>query len=87
MTLLSYVTPPLIFPPLSYIPPPYDRLQAGKFDAADRLFCSIADAWASVTSNPADVKELIPEFYLPNTDFLVNKENLALGMIWWGVYL
>lgn len=55
------------------------RLQAGKFDAPDRLFASIADAWASVTSNPADVKELIPEFYLPNSAFLINKHNLALG--------
>lgn len=54
-------------------------MQAGKFDAPDRLFTSIADAWASVTTNPADVKELIPEFYLPNPAFLVNKHNLALG--------
>ncbi len=41
------------------------RLQNGRFDAPDRLFCSIKDAWEGVTSsNPADVKELIPEFFL-----------------------
>ena len=39
------------------------RLQNGKFDAPDRLFNSVADAWQSVLSNPADLKELIPEFY------------------------
>jgi factor associated with neutral sphingomyelinase activation len=40
------------------------RLQAGRFDAPDRLFCSVADAWEGCTStNPSDVKELIPEFF------------------------
>ena len=42
------------------------RLQNGRFDAPDRMFCSLPDSWASVTSNPADVKELIPEFFLPD---------------------
>ena len=41
------------------------RLQAGRFDAPDRLFSSVREAWEGVTSsNPADVKELTPEFYL-----------------------
>jgi hypothetical protein len=41
------------------------RLQAGRFDAPDRLFCSVGEAWEGVSgTNPADVKELIPEFYL-----------------------
>jgi hypothetical protein len=40
------------------------RLQGGRFDAPDRLFCSIKEAWDSVTSSTADVKELIPEFFL-----------------------
>ena len=41
------------------------RLQGGRFDAPDRLFCSVREAWLGVTSaNPADVKELIPEFFL-----------------------
>lgn len=55
------------------------QLQSGKFDAPDRMFYSIAEAWKSVTTNPADVKELTPEFFLPNTDFLVNRFHLALG--------
>eukprot|EP00210_Caulerpa_lentillifera_P008159 g7792.t1 len=55
------------------------QLQSGKFDSPDRMFYSINEAWGSVNNNPADVKELIPEFYLPNTDFLVNKSQLALG--------
>lgn len=42
------------------------RLQNGRFDVADRMFYSIPDSWDSVTSNPADVKELIPEFFLSN---------------------
>ena len=40
------------------------RLQNGRFDAPDRMFCSIRESWDSVTRNPADVKELIPEFFL-----------------------
>ena len=57
------------------------RLQAGKFDAPDRLFCSIAEAWDSVLTNPTDVKELIPEFYMPERqEFLVNSRRLALGL-------
>lgn len=40
------------------------RLQGGRFDAPDRLFCSVKEAWDSVTSSTADVKELIPEFFL-----------------------
>jgi factor associated with neutral sphingomyelinase activation len=57
------------------------RLQTGRFDAPDRLFCSVAESWDSVTTNPTDVKELIPEFYLPTTNFLINKNNLPLGTI------
>ncbi|DBA77988.1 hypothetical protein WJX77_012160 [Trebouxia sp. C0004] len=55
------------------------RLQNGRFDVADRLFYSIPRSWESVTSNPADVKELIPEFFLSNGSFLVNNDSLPLG--------
>ena len=37
-----------------------------RFDVADRMFCSIPESWESVINNPADVKELIPEFFLTN---------------------
>ena len=40
------------------------RLQGGRFDAPDRLFCSIREAWESVLASTSDVKELIPEFFL-----------------------
>ena len=43
------------------------RLQGGRFDAPDRLFCSMREAWESATTGSADVKELIPEFYLFNS--------------------
>ncbi|KAF0685030.1 Aste57867_23059 [Aphanomyces stellatus] len=54
------------------------RLQGGKMDHADRLFHSIDAAYKSCTSNPSDVRELIPEFfYLP--DFLTNSSTEPLG--------
>jgi hypothetical protein len=40
-------------------------LQSGKFDAPDRLFNSLRDSWESATTSTTDVKELIPEFYMP----------------------
>jgi factor associated with neutral sphingomyelinase activation len=56
------------------------RLQGGRFDAPDRLFASVAEAWASATSNPADVKELLPEFFAPAAAaFLRNDARLPLG--------
>ncbi|CAK0760340.1 hypothetical protein CVIRNUC_002763 [Coccomyxa viridis] len=55
------------------------RLQGGRFDAPDRMFCSIREAWDSVTSSTADVKELIPEFFLSDASFLMNLDHLALG--------
>lgn len=45
--------------------------QNGRFDAPDRLFVSISESWESVLTNPADLKELIPEFYALPSDFLV----------------
>ena len=53
-------------------------LQDGRFDRPDRQFDSIAAAWRGCTSNDADVKELIPEFFfLP--EFLRNSSGLDLG--------
>jgi hypothetical protein len=44
-------------------------LQGGKYDHADRLFHSIPETWNNCLTNPADLKELTPEFFfLP--DFL-----------------
>lgn len=58
------------------------RLQNGRFDAPDRLFRSVAGAWRGVLEHPADVKELIPEFFFSSGthgDFLTNKLGLGLG--------
>lgn len=41
------------------------RLQAGKFDSPDRIFNSLAESWHSATTSTTDVKELIPEFFMP----------------------
>jgi len=42
-----------------------------RFDCADRQFHSVAAAWQARMESPADVKELIPEFfYYP--EFLQN---------------
>lgn len=54
-------------------------LQNGKFDATDRMFNSIAETWESCLTNHADLKELIPEFFVGNGEFLVNSDDLDLG--------
>jgi factor associated with neutral sphingomyelinase activation len=54
-------------------------LQSGKFDAPDRMFYSISSMFSSCLSNPADLKELIPEFFYGEGEFLYNTENLDLG--------
>lgn len=53
-------------------------LQDGKFDHPDRMFHSIPMTWRGCLTNPADVKELIPEwFYLPELFKNTNKLNLG----------
>eukprot|EP00047_Mylnosiga_fluctuans_P005972 m.243958 g.243958 ORF g.243958 m.243958 type:complete len:918 (-) comp14365_c0_seq1:118-2871(-) len=54
-------------------------LQNGKYDHADRLFTSVAETWSNVLNGAADVKELIPEFYMPGGEFLLNSLGLDLG--------
>ncbi|OWK02816.1 hypothetical protein Celaphus_00010604 [Cervus elaphus hippelaphus] len=50
------------------------QLQSGRFDCSDRQFHSVAAAWQARLESPADVKELIPEFfYFP--DFLENQNG------------
>ncbi|XP_040899507.1 neurobeachin-like protein 2 isoform X4 [Toxotes jaculatrix] len=54
------------------------QLQSGRFDCADRQFHSVAAAWQARMESPADVKELIPEFfYFP--EFLQNMNGFDLG--------
>ncbi|KAL3683862.1 hypothetical protein R1sor_001884 [Riccia sorocarpa] len=56
------------------------RLQNGRFDAPDRLFVSISESWDSVLSNHADLKELVPEFFAPPSEFLTIRDDLNLGV-------
>lgn len=75
-----YSTPGYVLYYLVREAPEYQlRLQNGRFDHPDRIFRSIADTWASVLTNSADFKELIPEFYCCPA-FLANTENLDLGV-------
>ncbi|XP_061093012.1 neurobeachin-like protein 2 isoform X2 [Conger conger] len=56
------------------------QLQSGRFDCADRQFHSVAAAWHARMESPADVKELIPEFfYFP--EFLENMNGFDLGSL------
>jgi factor associated with neutral sphingomyelinase activation len=54
-------------------------LQNGRFDAPDRMFDGIEDAFSSVCEAPTDLKELIPEFYDGDGSFLKNDRNIPLG--------
>lgn len=56
------------------------RLQAGRFDAPDRLFFDLAATWKGVTSPNSDLKELIPEFYNSDGSFLLIDNALDLGV-------
>ena len=56
------------------------KFQSGKFDNPNRMFKGINKEWKSCNSNPTNVKELIPEFFMNNTDFLENKMKLDLGI-------
>ncbi|KAF2274057.1 beach-domain-containing protein [Westerdykella ornata] len=58
----------------------FTLIQGGKFDHADRMFYSVADAWNSASrTNMADVRELTPEFfYLP--EFLTNLNGYEFGL-------
>lgn len=55
------------------------KLHGGKFDHPDRLFTSMITDWEVCYTNPGSLKELIPEFYEENPDFLLNLLGLDLG--------
>ncbi|TYZ58484.1 hypothetical protein PybrP1_004189 [[Pythium] brassicae (nom. inval.)] len=78
-----YSTPGYVLYYLVRMAPEYMLcLQNGKFDAPDRLFCSIASTWRSCLTNHADLKELIPAFFdetFAAADWLRNGRNLDLG--------
>lgn len=41
------------------------KFQSGKFDHPDRLFKGIDDEWNGCMTDRTNIKELIPEFFLP----------------------
>ena len=56
------------------------RFQSGQFDKPDRLFKDIVQEWKQVTTSETNVKELIPQFFMPDqTEFLLNSLNLDFG--------
>ncbi|KAL4465900.1 hypothetical protein ABPG74_004137 [Tetrahymena malaccensis] len=56
------------------------KLQNGVFGPTDRIFRGIQSTWENTLNLDADFKELIPEFYYSDGDFLVNNEKLELGI-------
>ena len=56
-------------------------LQNGRFDHPDRMFNSLQQTWRNVTTNSSDFKELVPEFYDPDSggDFLCNRLDIEFG--------
>lgn len=56
------------------------KLQSGNFDTPNRLFHSMNKEWRSVLENAGNVRELIPEFYMSDTSFLLNTMGLTLGV-------
>jgi factor associated with neutral sphingomyelinase activation len=55
------------------------QIQNGSFGPPDRMFNSIKDCWYYTYSFGNDVKELIPEFYNSDGEFLLNIHNIQLG--------
>ena len=55
------------------------KFQGGRFDNPNRLFKGIKKEWDSCMTNSANVKELIPEFYMDDPSFLKNQLRLDLG--------
>ena len=54
-------------------------LHGGRFDHPDRMFNSIQQTWQNVLNGASDYKELVPEFYSGEGDFLVNYLGINFG--------
>ncbi|XP_061198203.1 protein FAN-like [Saccostrea echinata] len=76
-----YSTPGYVLFYLARIAPEYVLcLQNGKFDKPDRMFNSLDDTWGNCLEGAADFKELIPEFFDGNGEFLLNKGVSNFGI-------
>lgn len=59
----------------------YLKFSKGKYDAPDRLFHAMSQCYASILTNPADIKESIPQFFdSKSVDMLLNLSGLQLGV-------
>ncbi|KAI8736726.1 protein FAN [Biomphalaria glabrata] len=75
-----YSTPGYVLFYLARIAPEYVLcLQNGKFDHPDRMFNNFFDTWNNVLCGASDFKELIPEFYSGNGDFLLHRGPVTFG--------
>jgi len=75
-----YSTPGFVLYFLVRVAPEYMLcLQNGRFDKADRLFNCVDSCWGNCCTGHADYKEVIPEFYDSDGQFLENRSNLNLG--------
>lgn len=75
-----YSSPGYVLFFLARIAPEYVLcLQNGKFDHADRMFNNVLDTWKNVLTGAADFKELIPEFYSGDGNFLTHKGVINFG--------
>lgn len=52
--------------------------EEGKFGVEERLFKSIEDIWEFIMSTSTDLRELIPEFYCGDGNFLITCNNIQL---------
>ncbi|XP_052232540.1 protein FAN-like isoform X2 [Dreissena polymorpha] len=76
-----YSTPGYVLFYLSRQAPEYVLcLQNGKFDQPDRMFNSLWDLWQNCLHGAADFKELIPEFYQGNGEFMINSGVCNFGV-------
>eukprot|EP00659_Diplonema_papillatum_P022667 gene22667-34692_t len=55
------------------------KVHNGEFDKPDRLFESIEKCWLGVSTQPNDIKELIPQFFCGTGEFLKAKHGSDFG--------
>lgn len=75
-----YSTPGYILYYLARAAPEYVLcLQNGKFDQPDRMFNSFYELWQNCLNGAADFKELIPEFYEGDGEYMVHTGRSDFG--------
>ncbi|XP_045191782.2 protein FAN-like isoform X2 [Mercenaria mercenaria] len=76
-----YSTPGYVLFYLARLVPEYVLcLQNGKFDQPDRMFNSLWEVWQNCLNGAADFKELIPEFFDGNGEYMINSGVCNFGV-------